>query len=193
LAGDAASPAPAAPAIDAPKRRRKRDIARAAVGAFNRLLQVLFLSTLRRRIVALNLVALFALVIAILYLNTWRAGLIDAHEKSLRVQGEIISAAIAASATVDSNVITLDPDRFLQLQAGEVTPLSFFDPSLEFPINPERVAPLLATLVTPTGTRARIYDGAGLLILDSMAAKPPRRKPGAGSSSSNGGTNSSAG
>jgi two-component system sensor histidine kinase ChvG len=39
--------------------------------------------------------------------------------------------------------------------------------SLDFPINPERVAPLLRRLITPTKTRARIYDRDGILILDS--------------------------
>ncbi|MEX0859878.1 MAG: stimulus-sensing domain-containing protein [Cucumibacter sp.] len=142
-------------------------IIRSAIQGFNRLLSLTILASLTRRIVVLNLAALAALVSAILYLNTWRAGLIDARVQSLRVQGEIIAGAIASSATVDSDVITVDPDRFLQLQSGEVTPLSFFDPALEFPINPERVAPLLRNLVTPTGTRARIYDSGGLLILDS--------------------------
>jgi len=107
------------------------------------------------------------LVVGILCLNQWRAGLIDARVQSLRVQGEIIAAAIAASATVDSDVISVNPDRLLELQAGNVSPLSYFDPTLEFPISPERVAPLLRNLITPTRTRARIYDQQGLLILDS--------------------------
>src|SRR5690606_17056843 len=125
-------------------------------------------STLTRRIIALNLAGLLVLVVGILYLNQWRAGLIEARVQSLRVQGEIISAAIAASATVDSDVIRVDPDRLMELSTGEtVSPLSFFDPSLEFPINPERVAPLMRNLITPTRTRARIYDQQGLLILDS--------------------------
>lgn len=125
-------------------------------------------STLTRRIVALNLLGLLVLVVGILYLNQWRAGLIEARVQSLRVQGEIIAAAVAASATVDSDVIRIDPDRLIELSTGEpMTPLSFYDPSIEFPINPERVAPLLGNLITPTKTRARIYDDAGLLILDS--------------------------
>ncbi|HHY49677.1 MAG TPA: HAMP domain-containing protein, partial [Alphaproteobacteria bacterium] len=125
-------------------------------------------STLTRRIVALNLAGLTVLVIGILVLNQWRAGLIEARVQSLRVQGEIIAAAIAASATVDSDVIQVDPDRLMELSAGDaISPLSFLDPSLEFPINPERVAPLLKNLILPTRTRARIYDQAGLLILDS--------------------------
>jgi two-component system sensor histidine kinase ChvG len=138
------------------------------VAAIRRLLALSIFASLTRRIIFLNLVALTVLVVGILYLNQWRAGLIDARVQSLRVQGEIIAAAIAASATVDSDVIQVNPDRLLQLQPGDdFSSLSFYDPALEFPINPEQVAPLLRNLVTPTGTRARIYDQDGLMILDS--------------------------
>ncbi|MGB3338722.1 MAG: sensor histidine kinase [Devosia sp.] len=137
-------------------------------GAISRFLDFTIFSSLTRRIIVLNLAGLLVLVVGILYLNQWRAGLIDARVQSLRVQGEIIAAAIAASATVDSDVISINPDRLLQLQGdGTVSSLSYFDPSLEFPINPERVAPLLRNLITPTRTRARIYDQGGLMILDS--------------------------
>jgi len=133
-----------------------------------RLLALTIFSSLARRIIFLNLIGLAVLVVGILFLNQWRTGLIEARVQSLRVQGEIIAAAIAASATVDSDVITVNPDRLIELQGNQtVSPLSFFDPNLEFPINPERVAPLLRNLVTPTRTRARIYDQQGLLILDS--------------------------
>ncbi|UJQ93328.1 stimulus-sensing domain-containing protein [Mariluticola halotolerans] len=141
---------------------------RALVAAIRRFLGVTIFSNLTRRIVFLNLAALAALVAGILYLNQWRAGLIEARVQSLRIQGQIISAAIAASATVDSDVISVNPDRLLEVLPGNaISPLSFFDPTLEFPISPERVAPLLGELVTPTHTRARIYDKDGLLILDS--------------------------
>jgi len=133
-----------------------------------RLVDFTIFASLTRRIIVLNLVGLAVLVVGILYLNQWRASLIDARVQSLRVQGEIISAAIAASASADSDVITVNPDRLLELQTGDaVSPLSYFDASLDFPINPERVAPLLRNLVTPTRTRARIYDQGGFLILDS--------------------------
>lgn len=133
-----------------------------------RFLDFTIFSSLTRRIVVLNMAGLLVLVVGILYLNQWRAGLIDARVQSLRVQGEIIAAAIAASATVDSDIISVNPDRLLDSQSGGgVSPFSYFDPTLEFPINPERVAPLLRNLITPTRTRARIYDGQGLLILDS--------------------------
>lgn len=136
--------------------------------AIGRFLNFTIFSSLTQRIIVLNLAGLLVLVVGILYLNQWRAGLIDARVQSLRVQGEIIAAAIAASATVDSDVITVNPDRLLQLQGdGTVSSLSYFDPSLEFPISPERVAPLLRNLITPTRTRARIYDQGGLMILDS--------------------------
>ncbi len=138
--------------------------------AFRQLLRMTIFASLTRRIIVLNLAALAALVIGILFLNQWRAGLIDARVQSLRIQGEIISAAIAASATVDSDLITVNPDLLLQMHTeGGSSAFSYFDPALEFPISPERVAPLLRNLVTPTRTRARIYDKDGLLILDSAS------------------------
>ncbi len=161
---------PGADASAAP--RRGLDAVRRSFGSailqLRRVLAVTVFSSLARRIIVLNLAGLAVLVVGILFLNQWRTGLIEARVQSLRVQGEIIAAAIAASATVDSDVITVNPDRLLDLQGMEtVSPLSFFDPNLEFPINPERVAPLLRNLVTPTRTRARIYDKQGLLIVDS--------------------------
>ncbi len=124
-------------------------------------------SSLTRRIVSLNLAGLVALVASILYLSQFRAGLIDARAQSLLVQGEIIAGAIAASATVETNTITIDPDRLLDLKPGETYGAPDEYSGLVFPINPERVAPVLRTLISPTKTRARIYDREGGLILDS--------------------------
>lgn len=151
-------------------RKRRIRLLRPVVRMFNavrRFVDFAIFSSLTRRIVVLNMAGLLVLVVGILYLNQWRAGLIDARVQSLRVQGEIIAAAIAASATVDSDIISINPDRLLDVQGGNVSPLSYFDPTLQFPINPEQVAPLLRNLITPTRTRARIYDLGGLLILDS--------------------------
>jgi two-component system, OmpR family, sensor histidine kinase ChvG len=124
-------------------------------------------SSLTRRIVILNLVGLFLLVIGVLYLSQFRAGLIDARVQSLLVQGEIISGAIAASASVDTDSVAIDPDRLLELQPGQSVAPGDDSGGTEFAINPERVAPLLRRLVSPTNTRARIYDRDGVLILDS--------------------------
>ena len=126
-------------------------------------------SSVTRRIVSLNVAGLLALSIGIIFLSQFRAGLIDARIQSLLVQGEIIAGAIAASATVETDSsITIDPDKLIGLQPGES-----YGPSedalygINFPINPERVAPVLRRLVSPTKTRARIYDRDGVLLVDS--------------------------
>ncbi|WP_245500699.1 sensor histidine kinase [Rhizobium sp. BK251] len=124
-------------------------------------------SSLTRRILFFNLAALLVLVGGILYLNQFREGLIDARVESLLTQGEIIAGAISASASVDTNSITIDPQKLLELQAGQsITPVPN-DEDLEFPINPERVAPVLRRLISPTRTRARIFDADANLLLDS--------------------------
>jgi two-component system sensor histidine kinase ChvG len=128
---------------------------------------VLSVSSLSRRIVFINVVGLAAFVVGILFLSQFRAGLIDARIQSLVVQGQIISAAISASATAESDTITVDPERLLELRAGESYGPTDELFGLEFPINPERVAPVLSRLISPTNTRARIYDRDGGLILDS--------------------------
>ncbi|GJD72376.1 Adaptive-response sensory-kinase SasA [Methylobacterium goesingense] len=121
-------------------------------------------SSLTRRIVVLNLVGLIALLFGFLYLNQFRQGLIQARVQSLLIQGEIIAGAIASSASVETDAIRIDPDKLLQLQAGEAE-----EPSspLTFSLNPERVAPLLRRLITPTGNRARVYDQEGGLLFDT--------------------------
>ncbi|ANK83702.1 sensor histidine kinase ChvG [Rhizobium sp. N1314] len=124
-------------------------------------------SSLTRRILFFNLVALVVLVGGILYLNQFREGLIDARAESLLTQGEIIAGAVSASASVDTNSITIDPQKLLELQAGQsITPVPN-DEDLEFPIDPEKVAPVLRRLISPTRTRARIFDADANLLLDS--------------------------
>jgi two-component system sensor histidine kinase ChvG len=123
-------------------------------------------STLARRIVLLNIAGLLALLLGYLYLNQFRAGLIESRAHSLLTQGEIIAGAIAASATVENDGITLDPDKLFQQQAGESAPSEDYS-GLEFSLNPERVSPILRRLVTPTKTRARVFDRDGLIIVDS--------------------------
>ncbi len=126
-------------------------------------------SSLTRRIVFLNIFGLLALVLSILQFSQLRAGLIDASVRSLQVQGEMIAGAIAGAATVENDSsITVDPNRLLELQAGE-TYGPPDDYGFEFSINPERVGPLLRRLVSPTNTRARIYGPDGSLIIDSRS------------------------
>ena len=156
--------APAAPAkLKQPRvSRHARRIWRRFVARFS--------SSLTRRILVLNLGGLLVLVVAFLYLNQFRAGIIDARVQSLQTQGEIIAAAIAASAAVETDTITIDPEKLLQLAPGQSSsPADADDQSIEFSINPERVGPVLRRLVTPTRTRARVYDRDGFLLLDSRA------------------------
>lgn len=125
-------------------------------------------SSLTRRIIILNLAALLVLVSGLLYLNQFRAGLTEARVASLLASGEIIAQAIAERASGDVVSVPLDPDDFLNLQVGES--LATFDrPSggIEFVINPERVTPIIRALTNPTGTRARVYDVDGTLIVDT--------------------------
>ncbi len=125
-------------------------------------------SSLTRRIVLLNMAGLIVMLLGFLWLIQTRESVIDARIQSLSTQAEIISAAIAASAYVDTNEIKIDPEKLLSLQAGESGDGTLdFGKNIEFSLNPERVAPVLRRLVTPTRTRARIYDSDANLLLDT--------------------------
>ena len=125
-------------------------------------------SSILRRIVFLNLAALFILVAGIQFLNQFRAGLIDARVESLLTQGKIIGAAITARATVERDAITIDPDKLQALEVGGEADVLLPDvDGLEFLIDPQEVAPVLRRLISPAKLRARIYDREGDLILDS--------------------------
>ena len=137
---------------------------------FLRSVMVRLSSSLTRRIVVLNLSGLVALLVLFLYINQFREGLIDARVQSLQTQGEIIAAAIAASASVDNTSITVDPEKLLQSTPGQAAaPADDENSPLEFSINPVRVNPVLKRLVSPTGTRARVYDREGEKLLDTLA------------------------
>ncbi|MDX7950101.1 stimulus-sensing domain-containing protein [Lichenihabitans sp. Uapishka_5] len=127
-------------------------------------------SSLTRRIVVLNLGGLLVLLLLFLYVNQFREGLIDARVQSLQAQGEIIAAAIAASAAVQTDALTIDPEKLLQLAPGQPAITGEDENSaLEFSINPDRVGPVLRRLVSPTRTRARVYDLDADLLLDTRA------------------------
>lgn len=151
----------------APKRIWRPGLLR-ILARVRRVFEQLLFSSLTRRIVILNLAALCVLVAGIMYLNQFRDGLIDARIDSLKTQGKIIAGAIAASATVDSNSVMIAPEQLMELQAGEsVTPHAETTENWDFPINPERVSPLLRRVIAPATTRARIYDRDANLLLDS--------------------------
>ena len=127
-------------------------------------------SSLTRRIVILNLIGLAILVSGILYLNQFRAGLIDAKVQSLLTQGEIIAGALAGlgrrryrPGPARSREAARERDRARRAPADD----DALAGTLDFTIDPERAAPILRRLVKPTGSRARIYGRNGELILDS--------------------------
>src|SRR5665213_361236 len=157
------------PLSHAPDAAPRAGILRRLTTAFSRFATIHVFTSLTRRIVVLNLAALVVLVSGILLLNQFRAGLIDARVSSLMTQGEIIAGAIAASATADTDTINVDPDKLLALQTGQsLTPGDQIWDGTEFSINPEKVAPVLRRLISPTHTRARIFDRDGTLIVDSL-------------------------
>jgi len=156
------------PVVTAEAGEPQGGLVRRFLSGLSRFATIHVFTSLTRRIIVLNLAALIVLVSGILLLNQFREGLIDARVSSLTIQGEIIAGAIAASATADNDAINVDPDKLLELQTGQsMSPNDDSYEGTEFSINPEKVAPVLRRLISPTGTRARIYDRDGSLIVDS--------------------------
>ena len=103
------------------------------------LLDYLKPRSLTARIVLLNLFALAVLVFGILYFNQARQSLIQARIQSLTTQAQIMSAAVAGSASIDTGNIVVNPD---QLDMSNDPAFSEQDSSsLDFPINPETTGP----------------------------------------------------
>ena len=139
--------------------------------------------SLLRRIIVSNFVGLIILVVGILYLSQHNVWLIDAKRESLRSQSEIIAAAIAANATVETERIVLDPDKLPEAENALIPYRDDGFAALQLSIRPERVAPILRRLVQPTNNRARVYSRDGTLIADSAQllsrgslTKPPETK-----------------
>lgn len=121
-------------------------------------------STLTRRIIACNVVAIFVFVGGMLYLNQFRAGLIDLRIQSLMTEGEMIAGAIAEWATIEPDVEIIDPftgsltnlDTDLGQTCGQRTNIDL-----------GTARPVLERLALPTGSRARLYDTRACLVLDT--------------------------
>jgi two-component system, OmpR family, sensor histidine kinase ChvG len=130
------------------------------------LIQRLAPPRLTSRIVLLNLLGLVILVTGILYFNQFRQGLIDARIQSLTTQAQIISAAIAGSATADTGSIVINPDS-LNDNSYSTAPDADQLGGLDFPINPETIGPVLRRLLADSTIRGRIIDPDGNLVIDS--------------------------
>ncbi|MDH3580584.1 MAG: sensor histidine kinase [Hyphomicrobiales bacterium] len=148
-----------------------RNIARTARILVRKFESLYPFKSLTQLIIILNLFGFAILVSGALYLNQFRAGLIDTKVQSLLIQGEIIASALAVTAAIGTDNAPLGPGRTSESDSGRTGGLEGDDGlgSLEFLINPERAAPDFGKLIQPTGTRARIYDRDGWLMLDSDA------------------------
>jgi two-component system sensor histidine kinase ChvG len=122
--------------------------------------------TMTRRTAFAVLVSVVVTASAIGHLSHFRSGLIDARVQGLLVQGEIIARAIAASATAETDTITINPEMLPEGNGSQGNGSDEEAPSDRL-INPGRVAPVLHRLISPSRTRARIYDREGVPLLDS--------------------------
>ena len=165
---DGAQAPRAAQPVSRPARRSSR-AASVRAARILRVVQARFASSLTRRIVVLNLGGLVALLGGFLYLSQYQKNLIGARLESLETQGKIIAQVMADSASQDSEDFTVIPEeapsrspqaRQGHADAGHGAP--------GFPLNPERIGPLLFKFVNVTHTRARVYDRAGDLLWDSQ-------------------------
>lgn len=104
-------------------------------------------STLARRIFIANLLGLLVLLLGMIWLSEHQSWLITAKRESLRVQGEIIAAAIAGNASADQTGITLDPER---LSETETMRVPFRDDSFaafELTLPPEKIGRFVRRLI----------------------------------------------
>lgn len=99
-------------------------------------------STLTRRILAVNILALAILVAGLLYLGQYEKSLVRTHMEALQTQGEIFAEALGE---------------------GAVAELPYTPPFLL----PDLARLMMRRLVTPLHARARLFDVSGNLIVDS--------------------------
>jgi two-component system sensor histidine kinase ChvG len=123
--------------------------------------------TLLRRIVFANVIGLATLLGGIFYLSQSHVWLIEAKRESLQAQGEIISAAIAANASIETGRIILDPDKLPEAEGAKKPFRDDGFAALQLSLAPERVTPILRRLVPQADTRARVYAQDGTLITDT--------------------------
>lgn len=141
-----------------------------------------FLSaSLARRIFLSNLLGLAVLLGGMLWLSQHQAWLISARVESLKIQGEIIAAAIASNASLDTDRLAFEQDRLPEADGRRMLYREDGFAAMELSLRPDRVAPVLRRLILPAhNTRARIYTREGTLIVDSseaIGARPEDSRP----------------
>jgi len=124
--------------------------------------------SLASRIAVINIIGLIILSGGILYFNQFRQSLIKARVDSLLVQGQIIAAAVAGSATADTSNIVIDPNTLGDTDDTTSTDLNLAQSNYDFSIKPDRAGPLLRRLLANTNIRGQIIDSDGNLVVDSV-------------------------
>jgi two-component system sensor histidine kinase ChvG len=124
-------------------------------------------NSLQRRIIFANLIGLAILLGGMFYLNQRPSWLIEEKRDRLRTQGQMIAAAIAANASVETDRILLDPDRLPEIEGARSPFRDDAFAALQLSIAPERVTPVLMKMVQTADTRARVYGQDGTLIADT--------------------------
>ena len=124
--------------------------------------------SLAARIALINIIGLIILSGGILYFNQFRQSLIKARVDSLLVQGQIISAAVAGSATADTSNIVIDPGKLGADTDDSDSSTDLGTSGYDFAIKPDRAGPLLKRLLANTNIRGQIIDGDGNLVVDSI-------------------------
>lgn len=109
------------------------------------------LSPLTLRILAVNLIAPLMLLAGLLYLDQYEDALIDAELEALRVQADLIAAALGEGA-VAAETATFEGLRV---------------PVTNHRLLPEQARSMVRRLAELGGVRARLFDPNGLLVADS--------------------------
>jgi two-component system, OmpR family, sensor histidine kinase ChvG len=162
---DTPKPAEADQRLDAEDASETESSLATASGQKHGFLRRLTPGSLIARIFLINLLGLVILALGMLYFNQFRESLINARAESLRTQAQIIAAAVAGSASVESGPIEIDPNTF---DEEPDSPVNGDQPDgLDFPINPETAQPVVRRLLGTSGNRAQIIDPDGNLIVDS--------------------------
>lgn len=108
-------------------------------------------SPLTLRILAVNLIAPLLLLAGVLYLDQYEDALIEADLKSLRIQADVIAAAVAESAVT--------------AESGAIDHLSL--PITSHHLAPTQARTVVRRLAGLGGIRAQLFDPNGLLVADS--------------------------
>ncbi|MBF0268245.1 MAG: stimulus-sensing domain-containing protein [Alphaproteobacteria bacterium] len=111
------------------------------------------LSPLTRRILAVNMMPILVLVVGLLYLDEYRATLVEQTLASLHTQGQMFAAALAEGAVYEES--------------------SEDDPEGATPIDLSIARNMVRRLAEPAELRARLFSLEGALLADSRTLYGP--------------------